>query len=376
MQNDSSSVYAPSKRSEKRIKTIRSIYQISRVAAVIHFVCLCIAFFLWVQNRDKRNAVYEMYRPAFVPDSNLTTVIQNQLVESCPRAALTVLTLQAEFPVPESASILSIRGAWLAVRTTPFGFVHMNGYHLLFVIFGVSFLAQLNVVFEFRKSKKTEDYDFFMQPCAARWFEYAITSPCMISVIAASLAIRDVNTILLLAAAQGALCQFGFAMECAFELRKCEPNEFQPPPKHIEFRPFPVVPLLRTIPNMSHQLWYWSFVPSMLLHVLVWGVLLSSFADQQGTRCADGDGKMPDWIVAILAAQGVLFTLFVVVAVLQSWKLDMVPFRVRKAIEPEDVQDSFVDAFWYYTILSAVAKAVLGMTYVSYVNQFPLYTPL
>jgi hypothetical protein len=363
-------------RAEKRIKTVGSIKQLSRVAAFIHFVCLIIAFFLWIQNRNERNAVYEMYRPVFVPNSTLTTVVQSQLVQSCPRAALTVLTLQAEFPMPESASILSIRGLWLAVQTTPFGFVHMNGYHLLFVIFGVSFIAQINVVYECRKSKSSQDYNFFTQPCAARWFEYAITSPCMISVIAASLAIRDLHTILLLAAAQGALCQFGFAMECAFELRKFEPNDDVEPTKHIEFRPFPVVPLLRTIPNMSHQLWYWSFVPSMLLHVLVWGVLLSSFADQQGTRCADGEGKMPDWIVAILVAQGVLFTLFVVVAVVQSWKLDMVPFRARKRIDPDDVQDSFVDAFWYYTVLSAVAKAVLGMTYVSYVNQFPLYTPL
>jgi hypothetical protein len=94
-------------RAEKRIKTIGSIKQLSRVAAFIHFVCLFIAFFLWVQNRNERNDVYEMYRPVFVPNSTLTTVVQNQLVQSCPRTALTVLTLQAECSMPESASILS-----------------------------------------------------------------------------------------------------------------------------------------------------------------------------------------------------------------------------------------------------------------------------
>lgn len=364
----------------KRTKTIKSIYQLARIAAFIHLVCLVVAFVMWVANGDKRNAVYEMYRPAFVASSPLTTAIQNQLVQNCPRADLALLTLQAEFPVSATTEIRSIRGAWIAARTTPFGFLHMNGYHLLFVIFGVSCIAQLNVVYEYRKAKTSdfEKCDFFTQPCAARWFEYAVTSPCMVSIIAASLAIRDFHTILLLAAAQGALCQFGFAMECAYQLRVVEPplqEKADPAHPHIEFRPFPVVPVLRTIPRMSQQLWYWSFVPSMLLHVLVWGVLLSSFVDQQSTKCSDTEGKMPDWIVAILVAQGVLFTLFVFVAVQQAWKLDMIPFREKRNIDDDIVANAFVDAFWYYTILSAVAKAVLGLTYVSYVNQFPLYTP-
>jgi hypothetical protein len=287
--------------------------------------------------------------------------------------------MQAEFPLPNTTTVLEVRGTWIPARTTPFGFVHMNGYHLLFVIFFVSWLAQVNVEYECRKAKKREkdkihDYDFFEQPCAARWFEYAVTSPCMVSLIAASLAIRDVHTIFLLAAAQGALCQFGFAMECAYELRKTEDTS-GPPPGHIEFRPFPVVPSEQIMPNMSHQLWYWSFVPSMLLHVLVWSVLLITYFDQMSTRCSDADGKPPEWLVIVLFLQGCLFTSFVVVAVLQALKLDMVPFRKRITIDNDDVRDSFVYAFYRYSILSAVAKAILGLTNVFNVDKVPLYTP-
>ena len=363
---------------------VTNIKYLARAAAFIHFVCLGLSFVMWLRSGDQRSAVYELYRPAFVANSTLVTAAQSQLAQSCARAGLTVLTLQAEFAAANSSAPLRVRGTWVPAQTTPFWFVHMNGYHLLWVIFGVSFLAQANVVFECRKVKEqarqglTMNYDFFTQPCASRWFEYAVTSPCMVSLIAASLAIRDINTILLLAAAQGALCQFGFAMECAYELRKTEGEEGVPgePVKHIEFRPFPVVPSTTTImPNMSQQLWYWSFVPSMLLHVLVWGVLISSYVEQTNTRCADADGKPPDWLVVVLILQAVFFSFFVLVAVWQALKLDMVPLRKRTTVTADQVKNAFFVSFKQYTVLSLVAKAMLGLTYLANVGTFPLYTP-
>jgi hypothetical protein len=170
-----------------------------------------------------RRAVYEVYAPAFVSNSTLTTTVQRQLVQSCPRASLTLLTMRSDFDV--NATTYSVNGAWIATQSTMFGFVHLNGYHLLYVIFTVSCAAQLNVLWEYYLAIHNDKYDFFEEPCAARWLEYAITSPAMITVIAACLAIRDANTILLLATAQGALVQFGFVMECAFLLRVDEEKD-------------------------------------------------------------------------------------------------------------------------------------------------------
>jgi hypothetical protein len=367
-----------SERKKRRAHKIDAIASAALVAALIHAACLFFAVGLYANNIGNPTAGYELYRPAFVVDSNLTRTIDTKLAQSCPNANLSLFTMQGDFPIPSTTVELTVKGALLATRTQMFGFVHMNGYYLLFVIFSISFVAQANVLWEYYRMKREKDESFFTEPCAARWFEYALTSPCMITIIAASLLIRDIHTILLLAAAQGALCQFGFGMECAYSLRVCEGSEdIKDDGTHhaIEFRPLPVLPILRTIPKMSQQLWYWSFVPSMLLHVLVWGVLIVSLLDQINTKCFADQPGPPDFIIIILIVQAILFTFFVVVAVTQAWKLDMIPFKQRTPVTQDDVWDSFVDAFWSYTLLSAIAKAMLGITYVSYVNQFPFYTP-
>lgn len=362
-------------RKKQRAKKIDSIASGALTAAIIHIACLILAIALFVNSSGKPTASYELYRPAFVVDSNLTTTIQKQLVQSCPYTKLPLFTMQGDFNFPGTTTQTTVKGALLATRTEMFGFVHMNGYYLLFVIFSISLVAQVNVLWEYRRME--DDESFFTQPCAARWFEYALTSPCMITIIAASLLIRDVHTILLLAAAQGALCQFGFGMECAYALRVCEHEDNKSKDEHpvIQFRPLPVLWILRTIPRISQQLWYWSFVPSMLLHVLVWGILLVSLLDQTNTKCFADQPGPPAFVVGILIAQAILFTLFVLVAVIQALRLNIIPFQDRRDITEDDVFDSFVSAFYWYTILSAVAKAVLGLTYVSYVNQLPFYTP-
>lgn len=358
----------------KGSSTIRATFRLAIAAAVIHFACFAYTYFEWRERGADRAAVYELYRPAFVVDSNLTTSVQKQLGQTCPRADLRVRVMQATFDKKV------VRGLWVAVDTTPFGFVHLNGYDLLMFIFAVSCVAQINVAWEYHKalSKGKSDFSFFEQPCAARWLEYAFTSPCMIVLVAACLSIRDVNTILLLSGAQGALVQFGFAMECAFSLRVLEGNEginedlYAP----VEFRPLPLIPYLRTFPKISQQLWYWTFVPSTLLHALVWGVLISSLSFTLNTKCFDDQPTAPWWLIMILVVQGVFFTFFMFVALWQSWTLDVIPLRKRKVVLEQHVKDSFAWAFLWYTVLSAVAKAFLGVTYVFYVNGFPFATPL
>lgn len=357
---------------ERGMHLINLTAVVAGAAAVIHMVCLGWAYQTWTVNSENRRAVYEVYKPMFVANSTLTSVVQRELVQSCPRASLKLLTMQAEFPV--NATTYSVTGAWIPTQSAMFGFVHLNGYHLLFVIFGISCLAQLNVLWEYHLGKLNGNFDFFEQPCAARWLEYAFTSPAMITVIASCLAVRDVNTIFLLSAAQGALVQFGFAMECAFSLRICEDEGKNEEEGAVAFRPIPLLPILRSLPRISQLLWYWSFVPSTLLHILVWATLVSSYQDQANTKCFDGQPEAPEWLRFILYAQGAFFTSFMFVAVWQAFKLNMVPLRKKKTIEADLVKHTFRVAFFWYTVLSAVAKAMLGITYLSYVTQFPFYT--
>lgn len=361
---------------QKRHARVHTIFWVALAAALLHAGCFAASIVLWDRNRDKQSAVYELYRPAFVVNATFVAAVQAKLTQSCPTSDLPpILTSQGDFPVANGGTV---RGTWVAARWIPFGFLHMNGFGLLFLIFAVSFVSQVNVVWEYHKAVIENNYSFFETPCAARWAEYFFTSPCQVVIIAACLMLRDVYIILLLSAAQAALVEFGFAMECAYELRASEQidtgDEKAADSEAVAFRPLPMVPLLITTPKLSQQLWYWSFVPATFLHIVVWGVLFTAFVEQK--PCSTSDGQMPQFVVMILMGQFGAFTSFMLVALWQAFKLDVIPFRMSKQITKENVQDSFVTSFLLYTVLSAVAKAMLGITYLAYVNTFPFYTPL
>jgi hypothetical protein len=341
-----------------------------------------------------------LYRPAFVGNtalvnsSNSTTNVRNgtdstlvgemqaQLAKTCPNTTLKILTIQGEFEKTK------VHGTWISTATSVIG-VHVNGYVLLICIFGISFISQVKVLYELRAaSPDTKDNTlFFETPCAARWMEYAFTSPLMITIIASCLLIRDVYTITLLSFAQGALVQFGFAIECAFAMRILDDTGADDPSEHnaaVAFIPTIVPNLLlpsvwmqkNPLPHLAQQLWYWSFVPSTVLHCGIWGVLISCFAEQQARPCSEQEEPMPRWIVAILVGQAVLFTCFALVSLYQSYTLHMIPYvQAAEYVKKKDIQESFKTAFFLYMLLSVVAKGMLGGTYLAYVTQFPFSTP-
>ena len=378
-ENGESANFNVVERQQKRQAKVGVIFWVALLAALLHAGCLAASIALWDRNRDSQSAVYELYRPAFVVNSTFVASMQAQLLQSCPNSELApILISQGDFDVANGGTV---RGTWIPSRFLPFGFLHMNGFLLLFVIFAVSFVAQVNVVWEFHKAVDSGVYSFFETPCAARWAEYFFTSPCQVVIIAACLMLRDVYTVLLLSAAQAALVQFGFAMECAYELRACEQiqneqtKQKKPDSEAVAFRPLPMVPrIFETSPKLSQQLWYWSFVPSVCLHIVIWGVLFTSFVEQK--PCSPTEAAMPPFVVMILMGQAGAFTSFMFVALWQAFWLDVIPFRMSKPITKEDVQDSFVTSFLLYTILSALAKAMLGITYLAYVQTFPFYTPV
>jgi len=370
------------------------------VAAVLHFAFLVTTVVLYAKANDTKAATYEFYRPAFVANtalakssnsttngtngtngangtgSTLVADIQAQLVKTCPKARLKLLTMQAEFETRK------IHGTWISTATSVLG-VHINGYVLLILIFGISFISQVKVLYEIRAVDST---GFFESPCSARWMEYAFTSPLMISIIASCLLIRDVYTITLLSFAQGALVQFGFAIECAFAYRVLDAKATQDDSEHnaVAFLPT-IVPNLVTpclwlqknpLPGLAQQLWYWSFVPSTVLHCGIWVVLISCFLEQQARLCTEQQEPMPTWIVAIVAGQANLFTFFALVSLYQSYTLHMIPYvQANKSATQEEIAESFKTAFFWYMLLSVVAKGQLGATYLAYVTVFPFSTP-
>lgn len=375
---------------DKRKKSVRWIKWLSGSAAFVHGIFMIASIVLWATQANGRNTRYDLSRSVFINSATLINVTQTELAKSCPLTKFDLLSTRADFNVSGRGGVY---GTWVSTRTKILNTFNVDGYGLLFGIYFLSCLAQINVVFECLRAEKSNEntrYSYFEGPCAARWLEYAFTSPCQIVIISCCLLIRDVYTTILLAVAQGALVQYGYALECAFELRVLEDTIKEPVPTNIRIpplgfnnrdphvRPLPLVPFLqdKINPNMSINLWYWSFVPSTILHFSIWGILISSLDEQINTRCRDDDGSMPGWVQAILISQFLLFTCFMVVAVVQAWWLNVIPFpfMTRKNIDSMQVKDAFVYAFFCYTFFSLTAKVLLGGVYMGYVASFPFST--
>lgn len=368
------------------------------LAALLHGVLAIWTFYAWASTDDRKNATYDLYRAAVVgniqsPNGNAKTgsfvdVVRTKLNETCPNSKLTLLSMEAKMTRPNQNTEDTFTSTWVATKSTVLGLVQIDGYGLLFAIFVISFISQIKVLYELKRKNDL----FFERPCAARWFEYALTSPLMVIIISTCLLLRDINTIVLLSVAQGALVQFGYAMECSFTLSEVEDTySCQSETDMISFKA--LVPNAKTegrsFPRISQQLWYWSFTPSMVLHLAIWTILVGNWIEFNSKPCwIDTTGgessQAPAWLVAILFGQLALFSSFILVAVGQASDLCMLPWqksaeciyapRNAPAIKALTVQRSFTKAFGRYALLSAVAKVFLGATYLLYVSSFPFYT--
>jgi hypothetical protein len=370
------------------------------ISALLHGTCLILTFYAWINTADKKNANYDLYRAAVVGNIEPTgerygnstrsfvDFMHTQLNETCPKSELRLLAMEARMARANNAIEDKFTSTWVATKSTVLGLTYIDGYGLLFGIFLVSFISQIKVLLELRK----DDNPFFRRPCAARWFEYALTSPLMVTIIAACLLIRDINTIVLLSVAQGALVQFGYAMECSFTMTNVEDMlGCESEVDMISFKA--LVPNAKTegrrFPRIAQQLWYWSFTPSMLLHVAIWIILIGNWIEFNSKPCwvdtAQGQSsKAPEWLVAILFGQFSLFSTFILVSIGQANDLCMLPWQKKSDCKWDVkgasvqrsliVERSFTKAFGRYALLSAAAKVFLGATYLLYVRSFPFYT--
>jgi hypothetical protein len=370
------------------------------LSALLHGVFAILTFFAWTTTDDRKNASYDLYRAAVVGNiqplnrntingsRSFVDVVRTQLNETCPNSKLTLLSMEAQMTRPNQKIEDTFTSTWIATKSTVLGLVQIDGYGLLFGIFSISFISQIKVLFELKR----KDNPFFGRPCAARWFEYALTSPLMVIIIGTCLLIRDINTVVLLSVAQGALVQFGYAMECSFTMTEIEDTySCQSEVDMISFKA--LVPNARTegrrFPRIAQQLWYWSFTPSMVLHLTIWMILVGNWIEFNSKPCwvdtTDGESsKAPEWLVAILFGQLALFSTFILVSIGQAYDLNMLPWQKNadciyapnKAPEVKAliVQRSFTKAFGRYALLSAAAKVSLGATYLLYVRSFPFYT--
>jgi hypothetical protein len=255
----------------------------------------------------------------------------------------------------------------------------------------------------------------FERPLLERWLEYALTSPFQIVLIASSLMLRDVHTVVLLFVAQLVCVVLGFGVEYSiFDAGAGHQEDGPPEYKQLQF----VVDCVDFSPHPPHepredamdlkeheenrktanvyaklydvhpehakptrreqamQLFLVCFSASALLHVVIWGLLVLQFMSfTQETDCYQESGSefeqsdtSDDWVGPlriVVFCQFGLFTSFALVPLIQV--IAIVRYHAtRKAV--------FRAGSTAYAALSVSAKVILCASYISFVRLFPFET--
>lgn len=368
------------------------LWTLFQISASIHFVLAFLCFFNFVQVfkiGKYQSHRYAFYRPRVAGErrprmsthanaSNTSSTTRRRMLasrESNTSSFIDDLTNAYSKTCPEQASppgkllilqtspqanlgLNDVIQTWMPVRYDSLIFSEINGWFILTLVFIISFAYQIYFFLRTRKKKTDGEYDlsYFERPCFARWMEYALTSPLQILLIASSVMIRDVYTVMLLVTAQFVCVLLGFAVECAMAMHEHDTTQY----RTVDFKSEHA----SSIPY--NLLWCMCFVASALLHVIVWYILVDQLSNvEQETACQSGPS---DWVVplkTVIYGQLILFSLFALVPAVQK-------LRIWWHNKPIDA--TFFAGSVAYALLSVTAKGFLGASYIAFVVLFPFET--
>jgi len=369
----------PDRRTEHRLLWLYG------VSFLVHFAG-CIVAVYYIENETKGTNLYAFYRPRVTGerlDSRNTFIesLNTTYKTTCPNhpsAVKDLLILRSTYYA--ELNLENIMQTWMPAMYKLFGLSYANGYWMLFVVFFLSSLFQIYFLCQ------VVCIDFFRRPCLARWLEYAVTSPVQVVLVASCVMLRDVHTIMLLFSAQLVCVLLGFPIECAMQnpandiqiaanktvstrnetslsqVKTISEDQIQLlPPKNEA-----ATELLRYNKATSFTLWLLCLAVSCILHVVVWFVLIDQLSNVlHESRCYEGPEEWKQPLQAVVYGQCLLFSLFA-----------LVPIAQKIAMLKAPCADVFLNGSIAYAVLSAVAKTLLGGSYIAFVVLFPFKTKI
>jgi hypothetical protein len=374
---------------EKDHRSEQTLLWLFGISFLFHFAG-CIVSVYFIENETKTSHLYSFYRTRVVgeristaldaPKTTFVETLDEQYKDTCPKqpdSLDSLLILQTSFDT--ELGLENVMQTWLPAQYRLFGLPYANGYWMLFVVFLLSSLFQIYFLCQ------VVCIDFFRRPCLARWLEYAVTSPVQVVLIASCVMIRDVYTIMLLFVAQLVCVLLGFPLECAMQnpandiqiaakktastVNEKRPADWQDVAERLLVHPAQneaATELLRYNKATSFTLWLLCLSASCILHIVVWFVLIDQLSNVlHESRCYEGPDEWKQPLQVVVYGQGVLFTLFAVV-----------PIAQKIAMVKSPCTDAFLHGSIAYAVLSAVAKTLLGGSYIAFVVLFPFKTKM
>jgi hypothetical protein len=389
------------KDSNKHHKTEQTFLWLFAISFLVH-VAGCIISVYYIENETKGTNLYSFYRTRVTGERINADPTKNTFIESLNTGYLTtcelkpasiekLLILRSSYDA--DLDLQNIVQTWMPATYELFGLPYANGYWMLFVIFFFSSLFQIYFLCQ------VVCIDYFKRPCLARWLEYAVTSPLQVVLIASCVMIRDVHTIILLFAAQLVCVLLGFPIEyalqnqqfasiilekmkdqnfavqieCVCNENECECDIVDTHVKAHELRLLlkcePTYPVATRLLNnsrvTSRSVWVLCMLASFVLHIFIWFIVIDQLLNVLGeSDCYKGPDGWKTPLQTVVYSQCILFTLFAVVPIVQKFML----------LKSCDTADAFLKGSIAYAILSAVAKTLLGGSYIAFVVLFPFKT--
>jgi hypothetical protein len=296
--------------------------------------------------------------------------MQTAAKRACPANVALVRLLETEAPGNGALGLGNMRQTWIADR---FGDDGLNGFWLLVVVFSVSAAAQF--VFAWRTLQESA-LETFRQPVMLRWVEFAATLPLQVVLVASCVMVRDVHTLLLLAAAQFACVFLGYSLEFAVASADLEETIDLLSPESTFSMDLSVGKVV-TGPKLEAHLmasqgrkaaiaWTSCFVSALVLHVSIWSIILDQLGSvEKESLCHIGSEEWKDALRLVVIGQCVLLSLCLMVPLTE---------RIVAFLGEGDAGVRLLYCSVAYSVLGVVAKSMLVASYVSFMQQFPFVT--
>lgn len=337
------------------------------ISCILSIFCLFASAGVWIVQNSitiqlTRNTQFRSQDPDFL---NSMKLWHNTVAESCASGSFELIMTQPPWKNSQDQQYngLAIDGVIHA------SYINLTAVVFFIYIFSATFQGKRYMNLRYEKIENGPDF--------SRWFEYALTSPLQIVLVAISFGISNIDIILGFFGMQVALVLIGYSIEKQIKkkyLRKKSEDES----KFHYFKNFgDIRGLVYILVSWTLHFLIWGAPGLWEQNIVVWGIS-GQYANilQYQNKCGDRNFEMPAFVNVIFFGQFICFTLFGVVCTIQYVTAGYLgeDSDSKETIKDSDLYRSKWARFsFWYAFLSVSAKTILEVGFLGLVITSPEY---